>query len=78
MERDGARLVCRKCGGWVQPGVTGHLLAVAAVAGVLAALALTALTLTRPGPVLAHRWQCCQCGDDFESDTPSQTCPGCS
>ncbi|WP_329368790.1 hypothetical protein OG896_24710 [Streptomyces sp. NBC_00669] len=24
------------------------------------------------------QWQCSQCSAWFESDTPSQTCPGCS
>lgn len=78
MEKDGPQLVCGKCGGWVQPGVTRHLLAVAAVAAVLAGLALTAFTLTRPNPVLADdAWQCNQCGNWF-TGARSQTCPACS
>ncbi|MEV8347140.1 hypothetical protein [Streptomyces niveus] len=63
--KPGARVIRR--------AVTSHLLVVAVFAGVFATL-----RLTRPGPVLAHRWQCCECGSDFESDTGSQTCPDCS
>ncbi|WP_328868622.1 rubredoxin-like domain-containing protein [Streptomyces sp. NBC_00304] len=38
---------------------------------------MTPMRLLRRLAVLAHQWQCHQCGTLFESDTPSQVCPSC-